>query len=436
MSEASERRARWARAREASWGLVDQALSSLSNFALTLVAARSLSARDLGGFALAFAAYLTFLGLARAVATEPLTVRFTGAEEHDWRFAAARSTGAAITVGAIGAALMVLVGAFWRGPAGLTFLAIAPFLPGLLLQDAWRFAFFARESGARAAANDAVWALALGLGIVPLLAAGDRAAWQFALVWGTSGSLAGLVGIWQAGLIPRPAQSRVWLQEHRDLIPRFASEFASLFASGQLALYAIGAVAGLAAVGAIRAAQVLLGPLNVVFMGTSLFVVPEAVRRARRDPSSLPAVGLRLSLALVGAVLAWTSIVALLPPHLGVSILGRGWRAGRGLLLPMATTMAGLGMVAGAATMLRGLADARRSLTARLLHAALVVGLATSGALLGGASGAAWGLALAPLCAAAIWWRAAFASLRQARARTEVAMRAGDPVDPEAPPPG
>ena len=41
-----------------SWGVADQALSSLTNFAVGIVVARSLGIRELGAFSIAFATYL------------------------------------------------------------------------------------------------------------------------------------------------------------------------------------------------------------------------------------------------------------------------------------------------------------------------------------------------------------------------------------------
>jgi hypothetical protein len=418
------------RATELSWGVVDQGLSSATNFTLTLFAARILAPHDFGGFALGFAGYLTFLGLARAVASEPLSVRYSAVEQEEWRIASAKSTGAAGAIGFVGAALMALAGILWSGPAGRSLLAIAPFLPGLLLQDAWRFAFFARGRGADAATNDAVWAVLLGVGVVSLMISESPEAWHFTFIWGASGSLAGLAGIAQANVVPLPTQLRTWIREHQDLIPRFSGEFATYFSSGQLALYVIAGVAGLSAVGAIRAAQLLLGPLNVVFMGSGLFAVPEAARSARREPLSVLSVGVRLSVGLIAAVAAWSALVALVPSSLGVGVLGNAWTEGRELLLPISLAMVAAGGIAGAATMLRGLADARRSLSAHVLNGVMTLMLSMLGASLGGPAGAAWGLALAGCCAAANWWRAALASLRAAAAASRLAADTGESVLP------
>ena len=67
-------------ARRASWSFGDQALSSLTNFALAVVVARAVTAEEFGAFGLAFSAYLLVLGLVRAVTAEPLLVRASHVE--------------------------------------------------------------------------------------------------------------------------------------------------------------------------------------------------------------------------------------------------------------------------------------------------------------------------------------------------------------------
>lgn len=415
--------------RAAGWGVVDQGLSSLTNFALTLLAARSLEPPMFGGFTLAFAAYLVALGLARSAASEPLAVRASGGTEGEWKEAAGSATGAAVLVGAVGGALMVLAGALAGGPVAGALIAIGACLPGLLLQDAWRFAFFAASRAAAAAANDAVWSGALAILLVIVGFVGRPSPTAFALAWGLSGTLAGIAGIRQAGLVPRPAQVRVWLARHSDLIPRFAGQFAVSMGAGQATLYLIGALAGLAAVGAIRAAQVLLGPLNVVFMGAGLVGVPEAARHARAGGRAVVRrIGILISGALGAAVVTWAIVVTFLPGRVGSAILGENWVVGRPLLVPVAAAMSGSATLMGAAIILRGLAAAGRSLRAAAAQGSLTVAFAGIGAAAAGARGAAWGLAIAMWIASSLWWTSAVRALREVAERVANGGETGSPA--------
>ena len=73
--EVAPRDALSAVARRFSWGIADQAVSSLTNFALGLLVARSVGPAELGSFALVFNTYLIALCLTRVFSTDPLLIR-------------------------------------------------------------------------------------------------------------------------------------------------------------------------------------------------------------------------------------------------------------------------------------------------------------------------------------------------------------------------
>ena len=66
-----------------SWGVADQAMSSLSNFAVNIYIARTLGAVQYGAFALAYVTYGFALNASRGLATDPLLVRFSGTDHPD-----------------------------------------------------------------------------------------------------------------------------------------------------------------------------------------------------------------------------------------------------------------------------------------------------------------------------------------------------------------
>ncbi|MGW2081255.1 hypothetical protein ACWCOW_30715, partial [Streptomyces sp. NPDC001939] len=67
-----------------SWGLADQAASSLSNFAVGIYVARSLGVTAFGVFSLAWVTYGVVLSVSRGVGTDPLVVRFSGVPDASW----------------------------------------------------------------------------------------------------------------------------------------------------------------------------------------------------------------------------------------------------------------------------------------------------------------------------------------------------------------
>ena len=152
--------------RRLGWGVADQGISSLSNFALGLFVARSFGASSFGAFALAFITYTVVINAARGLATDPLLVRFSGDVVNRWRRATSAATGTALVVGVAAGALCVVAGLLLPDPLGPAFVALGIGLPGLALQDSWRFAFFARGRGSSAFLNDLFWTVLLVLALV------------------------------------------------------------------------------------------------------------------------------------------------------------------------------------------------------------------------------------------------------------------------------
>ncbi|MGB8940349.1 MAG: hypothetical protein WCD21_08960, partial [Streptomyces sp.] len=268
-----------------SWGLADQAASSLSNFVVGIYVARSLGLTAFGVFSLAWVTYGVVLSVSRGLATDPLVVRFSGVPDDSWRGAVARSSGTALGVGtAIGAACLV-VGLALGGSVGPAFACLGVMLPGLLLQDAWRYAFFAAGAGRKAFVNDVVWGVALVPAMVVAAHVGSVSA--FVLAWGASAAVAAVYGCFQSGIRPRLTGGREWLHEHRDLSYRYLVENVGVSGASQLRAYGLGAIVGVSAVGVVRGAELLLGPFMALLMGLSLVTVAEAARVLRQAPHRL-----------------------------------------------------------------------------------------------------------------------------------------------------
>jgi O-antigen/teichoic acid export membrane protein len=389
--------------RRLTWGLADQAVTSLVSFIVGIVVARSLGAVEFGAFSLAWVTYGVVVNISRGLATDPLAVRFSGVERPVWRKAVASSSGMAIVVGILTGAICAAVGAAIGGRTGAAFIALGIVLPGLMLQDSWRFAFFASGQGGKAFVSDITWALAL----IPLLylASHDASVTRFVLAWGGAGVFAALVSGFQAGIVPRVTQARGWLAEHRDLGLRYLTENVTLSGAYQLRMYGLGAFAGVAAVGTVRGAEMLLGPFFIVLSGVGLVAVPEAARVLRRSVRKLPIFCLGLGGAQALAALAWGGLlIVALPDKWGHALLGEIWQNSSALILPATLSVAFAGFNTGAAAGLRALGIARRSLKAQLFASSFYfVGGVTGGAV-GGALGSAWGAACATFAAVFVWW--------------------------------
>ena len=386
------------------WGVADQAMSSLTNFGVSLFVARSLGIQEFGAFSLAFATYLIVLAASRGVATDALAVRYSGEDIVSWRQAVAGATGTAIAAGLIAGAGCAVVGLLLSGSTGAALLGLGLTLPGLLLQDSWRFAFFAGGKGTQAFVNDLVWALMLVPTMLAMVVTGHSTVGWFMLAWGGSASLAAAYGLMQARLIPRVTQAVHWLRENRDLAPRYLGESLSLSGAGQVRLYGLAAIAGLAAAGSLRAAELLLGPINTIIMGIAMMAVPEAARMLRRSTRRLQPFCMLLSCLGAGGALTWGMMMMLLPDSLGQQILHSAWYAASALLVPVTLAVAGFGLSIGAWAGVRALGAASRSLRAQGIGSVVYLAGALGGAAVGGAAGAAWGSAAGTLIGAGVWW--------------------------------
>ena len=413
--------------RRLGWGVADQAVSSLTNFAVTLYVAKVLGATQFGAFSLVYVTYSVALNASRGLSTDPLMVRFSGTDLPAWRRAVASCTGTAAAVGLIAGGGVLVAAAFLNGTTQLAFVALGVTLPGLLLQDSWRYSFFALGRGSQAFLNDLIWASALVPGLLFLRVMGHANVFSFVLAWGAAAAVAAAAGPLQARVLPRILRARSWLSEHRDLGPRYLAENTSNSGASQLRLYGVGIVAGLAAVGYVQAATTLMGPFLVIYMGISLVTVPEAARVLRRSPRHLRLYCVLVSAALALMGLAWGAVLMVaLPRGLGDLLLGRIWRPAYPLVLPMTISVVGACASAGATSGLHALGAARRSLRAMLLASAAYLGCGLIGAVVGGAAGSVDGIAVATWIGALLWWWQLRGGLREFGR-----MPAGDQARPD-----
>ena len=407
--------------RRAGWGLADQGFSSLTNFAVGILVARTVAPADFGGFSLAFAGYGLALNVSRALTTQPLVIRFSGPATPEWRRAAGSATGTALLVGIAAGLVALLVATLTAGAVHQAFLTLAILLPGLLLQDAWRFAFFSTARGGHACANDFVWA-AVQLPAMALITVAGQASLVIGMAaWGAGAVVAALVGLVQAKVLPDPRAAAEWWRAHRDLSTRYVVDVITGMGGAQLSLYAVTAIAGLAAVGTLRAGELLLGPLNVLFQGVQLAALPEAVRLFRQSPAALRRLSIVLSTVVAAAVLAWGAFVWLLPDNIGIALLGASWAPAHSVVFLLAIGLAGGAANMGASVGLRAMAAAKRSMNINLGVTGLAVLSESTGAALNGAQGAAAAFAAGAAIGTTVWWRQYLAALRRRTSETDAA---------------
>ncbi len=387
------------------WGVADQALSSFTNFTLGIAMARSASPSEFGVYGLLFAAYLIAINVTRPIAIEPLLIRFSGTEDQRWHRALSEASGTVATVGVLLGSIGVAIGLTQSGFLGAGFLVMGLLIPGLVLQDGWRFAFFGARRGRAAFVNDLVWAGTLLPVIIVLELQHAPSPLALVAAWGVTANVAAIVGILQTRVWPNPGAVRRWWRANHDLARPLLGDRLATNVVGELTPYAIGAIAGLTAVGALRAAQLLLGPFTVLFQGLGLVALPEAVRILDRSDQTLRRTASLYSGGLIALVAATGAVLLLIPTEIGGVILGANWPAAHDTLLPYTLFVAALMAVAGPSVGLRALGEARATFRVGVLRSALGFGGAVLGAAAGGAPTAALGMAVGHALGAVETWR-------------------------------
>jgi O-antigen/teichoic acid export membrane protein len=394
--------------RRLGWGVADQGMSSVGNFAVSIYVVHALGAVQFGAFSIAYVTYGFALNASRGLSTDPLMVRFSGVADRVWQRAVRNCTGTAVAVGVCTGICCLAAALVLKGTAGAAFLALGITLPGLMLQDSWRFSFFAHGRGFHAFLNDTVWTVTLVPSLVLLGKTGHADVFWFTFAWGASASVAALVGLLQARVVPRLLGARIWLSEHSDLGVRYLLEGTSSSLVSQARGYGTSLILGLAALGYLQASVTLYGPMTILFLGMGLVTIPEAARVLRRSPKHLPLFCVLVSVGLTLGGLLWgVALLIAVPRGLGHALLGPSvWRPTYPLVFPMMLWFLGQGVGGGAGTGLHGLGAAKRSLRVVLLIALMSAVITLGGSLLGGVQGTVYGMAISAWIGSAMgWWQ-------------------------------
>ncbi|MGW2580025.1 hypothetical protein ACWCYZ_01595 [Streptomyces virginiae] len=378
--------------------VLDQAASSATNILVLVLAARLSSASGFADFSMVYVTFSVLLGLNMAYVGQSLVLEKgerLGAEcRSAVGFTAAGSAAVGVLLAAVGLAL--------PGATGTAFLALGLVLPLVLLQDGLRYCFSALRAPERALAADALRLVCVvaALALQPEGASAGR----LVLAWGLSALPALTLGLWLLRPYVRGARAdlRPYLRRGH-LGQRFVVEFAVGNGSSQLAVLGLGVFATPLAVGALRGATTLFGPLNVLFNSANAFGPPVLGRLGGKRATVRATAALGLVLAAVGA--GWATALYLLPDRLGRELLGDTWAGASALLPATGAQYAVMGLGTCALLTLRVLAP-KATLSLQVVFSLLSVALLLGGYAVWGVAGAAWGLAAgSALKALAAWWR-------------------------------
>ncbi|MGW7349431.1 hypothetical protein [Streptomyces sp. NPDC054854] len=376
--------------------VLDQAASSATNILVLVLAARLSSASGFADFSMVYVAFSVLLGLNMAYVGQTVVLekgeRLGAVCRSSVLFTAAASAAAGLLLAAVGLAL--------PGAAGTAFLALGAVLPLVLVQDGLRYCFSALRVPERALAADTLRLVCVVAALTPQPSGTSPG--RLVLVWGLSALPALVLGLWLLRPFVRGVRGELRPYLRRGhLGQRFVVEFAVGNGSSQLAVLGLGVFATPLAVGALRGATTLFGPLNVLFNSASAFG-PPVVGRARGKR------GVVLLTALMGAALAvlgagWAAVLYALPDRLGRHLLGDTWAAASALLPATGAQYAVMGLGTCALLTLRVL-NPKATLSLQVVFSLLSVALLLGGYAVWGVAGAAWGLALGSAAKAGAGW--------------------------------
>lgn len=384
--------------RRMSVAVLAQAISAASNVLVTVIAARAFDVDGFGRFGVAFLLAAFVVNAGRALIGSPTLVRREAAA-HDH---CADPIAAALLYGLLGALAMGLLALALGGLLQAPLLALAVVLPGIMLQDVGRSLCFADLRPQAALVLDVQWIVVEIVGLAVVAAVWGLTEATVILTWGGAATLAGAYVLWSNGrrlVMP----SFRWVVASWDYAWRYVVAFVATLGAYQITGVLLGVVSGVAAVGAVRGAQTLFGPINNLTSGMLVALVPdgrlaEPNRDVRRQLMRASALLSLVALAITGAAL-------LVPGSIGRLVLGDSWESARTVLLPIGITSALLGSIVGALAGLRGAHAVREGLSVELRLAALVCTIPMLGAVTGDATGYAWALVLTLAGGSVMFWQ-------------------------------
>jgi O-antigen/teichoic acid export membrane protein len=314
---------------------------------------------------------------------------------------------------AVGTTCAILVAAA-AVAVGSPYLAVAGFaLPGLVLYDYSKAVSLGAGRPGLACRQEAWWAaLTVVAALLGMLRVVDAVV-VFSM-WAGAGVLIGGLAARRRGLGLFPV-CQLERGEARAAAG-FGIQYMVTTGSAHLALIVAAAGAGTAVVGALSAARVVFGPVNILLGTASALMVPYLSRFAEAAGQVKLRRALRVVALVVGSAAPLALVVATLPDVVGLHLLGPNWENAQPLLPALALES----LLAVAATV--GFAGHRVEwATFRALLIGTVLGLVRvpailAGAVLLGERGAAAAMVVMAAVSSAAWWSSYLALIRRRRA--------------------
>lgn len=217
----------------------------------------------------------------------------------------------------------------FAGVDAVAILALAPWLPSLLMQDYWRAMAFRLQRADHALINDVVFATVQGLVTLALLAFHIKNVAAFIASWGAGATAGAVIGLYLARI---RVYGRGGFAHLRQLWPRsrwFLAEFSTTFTGFQGYQLMLPLLLGTNEFGAYRAGASLVGPALLIFIAAGNVGVPEGVHQLRSHGiPGLCSYTPRVTFAVLVLIVIYGAAVAILAGPLLQRIYGHQFTTG------------------------------------------------------------------------------------------------------------
>jgi O-antigen/teichoic acid export membrane protein len=289
----------------------DQALFSLSNFAVGIAIARISGVQGLGAYSFAYALWLVFQTLHRSLITDPMAIN-NEALKPDARASVATGLASEILLGAVAAITVALVGLGLLAAGGHTFglalVALAPWLPFLLIQDYWRWVGFMQARPGRALANDILFDCVQVAAFGGLVILGFRSSVAVISAWGAGAAAGAIYGLWQFSTPLGWTGGWDKVRAYWPMSKWLSATSVTAWGASQSYSLITAVILGPVGLGGVRAASALvLGPALVLLQSGSSLGLPEASRALAER--GVPGI-LKVTRLITGVAMASISLLA------------------------------------------------------------------------------------------------------------------------------
>lgn len=387
-------------------GVCDQGLISVGNLTFSILIAREFDKSTFSHFSVLFLIYVVLVGLQKSLISDPLMIHFSKNKNNSF---ISNSLSGSLLFCLVVSIATGIVSVFVTSDASGYVKVFALSIPFICMQDSLRYCLFSQDRHGVVLFSDVLLltgllaSIAMSLTQFQSLESGTRL--QAVLAgWGVASAVSALVMSRFTGASPGLSALRKWLSGPAALGSRFALDYLSYTLTQQGVIFAVGALGSVTAVGAIRGAQVLLGPVGVLATGLStavlLYLSP---RHGDRWAIKITCAAFGVLLLVISASIGLATFLT--PAWIGIKILGETW-ASASAIAPFIGLAYGLNSLGLAASLgLRVREQPGKGLKVRAITLPLTILVIPIAVYAGGLKGAVTALVLTSLISSCLWWR-------------------------------